>query len=93
MMWYGCTNTGLGFGVSNSILYIMWFIFLVVIISAIIRWLWYETVNDVRKKEINGSPSYRALNTLYERYAKGEINKEELEEKRRDILGTKDSKS
>ncbi|MHB8660547.1 MAG: SHOCT domain-containing protein [Minisyncoccota bacterium] len=73
MMGYG------GFGIVGAIFSILWIILLIAIIVAAIRWLrsgkapWHYHSGD------------SALDILKERYAKGEINKQEFEEKKKDI--------
>lgn len=81
-MWtydYGC-YWGLG-----SIASLIWFIISVVILVAIVRWVF----GGGRRRhwrdyyDIGGRSS--ALDLLNERYAKGEIDKREYEEKRQDL--------
>jgi putative membrane protein len=60
------------------------FIFWVLIIIGLvflIKWLMQST----KKAPESTHSSSRALDILKERYAKGEINKEEFEEKKRDL--------
>jgi putative membrane protein len=71
MMWYGM--------VFGPIIMIIWLVVLVVVAAAVIRWLQGGT-----------SPSFpftagkkRALEILEERFAKGEIDKDEFQEKKR----------
>ena len=79
MMWgYGYGDGVMGYGLFGGIFSILWFILLVVIVVAIIRW-------------IAGKPMHwrgnekTALDILKERYAKGEIDKKEFEEKKNDL--------
>ena len=52
-----------------------------VLFSALIIWI----VREVRGSNSNSPSSSKALDILKERYAKGEINKEEFEQKKKDI--------
>jgi putative membrane protein len=83
--YYGYGHVaGLGlFGLGITIL--MWVLLVWVIISIIRRLAWgphYRRERWHRWQEMKG---HSALNILDERYAKGEINKEEYEQKKKDI--------
>lgn len=54
-------------------------IFIWLIIAAVIIWLFKDKFN------LNNLGNNSALNILQERYAKGEINKEEFEAKKQDL--------
>lgn len=78
---YGYDNWGpLGF-----LFGIFWIAVLIVVLVLLIRW--------VRSARHGGSPPYRtgehhsAMSILKERYAKGEIDRKEFEEKKKDIEG------
>lgn len=58
---------------------LFWLIVLVAAVAAVIKWLWPETGRY--------NSGQRALDTLSERYAKGEIEREEYLRRRQDILG------
>ena len=76
MMW-----DAYGFGIGWSFMWIFMLLFWVLVILgifALIRWL--AQGGESR----NGG---RALNILKERYAKGEIDKKEFEERKKDLLG------
>jgi putative membrane protein len=81
MMGYGGYE---GFGVIHAIFSIFWAVFLVAIIITAVRWLksgkspWHHMGHHCWGNA--------ALDILSERYAKGEINKEEFEERRK-VLG------
>jgi len=71
MMWYGM--------IFGPIIMIIWLVVLIVVAAAVIRWL-----------QGGASPSFpfaagkkRALEILEERFAKGEIDKDEFQEKKR----------
>lgn len=64
-------------GVGSIFMMIFWLIFLVVLIVLIIRW-----VSGARQR---GRSSSSALEILKERYAKGEIKKDEFEAKKKDL--------
>jgi len=74
MHGYDGMGWGMGFG---------WLIGLVVLI--ILVWLIVKAINSRNTSAPQQSKS--ALEILNERYAKGEISKQEFESKKRDILG------
>ncbi len=67
-------------GLFGFILNILFWVLIIVIIVAVIRRL--KGRNGCRWHEFTGSS---AMNILKERYAKGEISREEFEEKKKDI--------
>lgn len=66
-----------GFG---GIFMIFWWVLIVAGIVLFIRWVVNESTKSSRKDEKS------ALDILRERYAKGEINKKEFEEKKKDLI-------
>ena len=74
MMNFGFTPFG-GFG---FIFMILWWVLIIAGIVALIKWLTSQSHGNHRNKK-------SALEILQERYAKGEINKQEFEEKKKDL--------
>lgn len=69
-----------GFGLLGFILMILFWALIIAAIVAFVRWLIHPT-----RREFKGSGEKTALDILKERYAKGEIDKKEYEEKMKDI--------
>jgi len=74
MGWYG--GWGMGFGWIFMILF--WGV-VILGIAALAKWLMASSVSGT------APPGKRALELLKERYARGEIGKEEFEQKRHDL--------
>ncbi len=80
MMWgYGYGDGMMGYGLFGGLFSLLWFVLMVVIVVAIVRW-----VTGSRHCHWMGGEK-TALDLLKERYAKGEIDKKEFEEKKRDL--------
>jgi putative membrane protein len=71
---------GLGFGWGGAIIGFIFWILVIIFIVAIIRW----AVRGGRHSRWEGKDS--AIEILKERYAKGEIDKKEFEEKMKDLV-------
>ena len=79
MMWnFGSNPMAWGFGFFGWIFMILWWTLIVAGIVALIKWLTAQSRNSHSHEK---SP----LEILKERYAKGEINKKEFEERKNDI--------
>jgi putative membrane protein len=79
-MWgYGDGGWWWGFGALHMLLF--WGVLIFVIVVAV---KWLSSTQGHRSPEVGGG---RALDILKERYARGEINKEEFEQKKRDLQG------
>jgi len=77
----GMMGGGYGMGWFGSIIMIAFWIAVIVGIVLLIRWLIIST----RATSHGTSSGESALQILKKRYARGEINKEEFEEKRKDL--------
>ena len=76
MMWWGGTDGwGWGMAIIHSAL---WWVLLIVGIILLVRLL-------RREPQAGAPPADSALEVLKKRYARGEIGREEFEEKRRDL--------
>lgn len=80
-MMYGLYNNygGWGYGMMGGLGGVIMMIAFWVLLAALIVWV----VREVSGKHSNSGS--RAIDILKERYAKGEINKEEFEVKKKDI--------
>ncbi len=77
MMW-GFGPGGYGFGGMGSVFMIFWWILIIAVIVLIARWFMGQSHGM-------GHRNSSALDLLKERYAKGEIDKKEFEEKKKDL--------
>ncbi len=73
---------GWGMGWFGMILMMAFWILVIIGLVFLIKWL----IHSTRGVKEFGHSSSRALEILKERYARGEIDKEELEEKKRDLM-------
>ncbi len=81
-MWGDWTNVGwgwIGLGVVHMLLF--WAL-IILLIAALVRWLSTPADDGVPPRQ-----SASALDILNERYARGEIDREEYQAKKRDLEG------
>lgn len=80
-MWgeMGSMGWGWGWGMLGAVHMILWWVLIVLGIVVLGKWLFAGKGNDGR------GGGARALDILKERYAKGEIGKDEFEQKKRDL--------
>ena len=74
-MW-GDMGWGWGWGMIGTVHMLLWWILIVLGIVVLAKWLFGGA---------RGSAGDRALEVLRERYARGEIDKEEFEKRKRDL--------
>ena len=82
-------NFGFGpFGGFGGIFMILWWVLIIAGIVAFIKWMTNQSRgNGVHEKPFDSAQGKFALDILKERYAKGEIGKQEFEEKKKDLTG------
>jgi putative membrane protein len=73
---------GYGMGWFGTIFMLIFWVLVIVGLIFLIKWL----IQSTKKEPESPHSSSRAIDILKERYAKGEINKEEFEEKKKDLL-------
>ena len=84
--WGGGMMMG-GMGWVGMVFQIVFWIVLLVVLGLLIKWLLQGPTRDQGQGGAAGGGSQgRALEILKERYARGEIDKEEFEQKKRDLL-------
>jgi putative membrane protein len=76
---YGYNMMGYGYSPFGFIFMIIFWILLALLIAFLVKW-------SVTSPWRNNSKNNSALDILKERYAKGEINKEEFEQKKKDLI-------
>ncbi|MEF8888859.1 MAG: SHOCT domain-containing protein [Desulfohalobiaceae bacterium] len=81
--WGGMMMGGMGW--VGMIFQVLLWILLLVVLGLLIKWLLQGPARDQGSAPGGGSQG-RALEILKERYARGEIDKEEFEQKKRDLL-------
>jgi putative membrane protein len=74
--WGSCGGWGMGFGMVFMLLF---WVLVILGIAALIRWLM------VQPSPSRGSRDKSPLEIVQERYARGEINREEYEQKKQDL--------
>ncbi|MFZ2293725.1 MAG: SHOCT domain-containing protein [Polaromonas sp.] len=79
MGWGG--HWGPGWGLFG-LMHILWWVFVVLGIVALVRW-----ASGGGPRHLRNADEDRALAILRERYARGEIDKAEFEERKRDLKG------
>ena len=80
-MWGDWGGYGMGWGMFGALHMLLWWILIILGIVVLVKWLFGGTAGSARGKES------QALEILKERYARGDIGKEEFEQKRRDLSG------
>jgi putative membrane protein len=72
---------GYGMGWFGGILMIVFWVLIIVGLVFLIKWL----IQSAGREKTSGSGGNRSLEILKERYARGEIDKEEFDSKKRDL--------
>jgi putative membrane protein len=73
---------GWGMGWFGTIFMFIFWVLIIIGLVFLIKWL----IQTTKKAPESAQSSSRALDILKERYARGEIDKEEFEEKKKDLL-------
>lgn len=72
------------YGVLGWIVMVLWWVLIIVGFVALVRWLAHSSSDGTQEKRERPSP----LDVLGERYAKGELDTKEYEERRRTLEKT-----
>lgn len=80
-MWGDGGSWGMGWGMFGVLHMLLWWVLIILGIVVLVKWLFGGTSGQARGIE------NRALEVLKERYARGEIGKEEFDQKKRDLSG------
>jgi len=72
---------GWGMGWFGGIFMILFWILILIVLVFVIKWL----IQSTSRARDNGQSGYRALEILKERYARGEIDKAQFEDMKRDL--------
>ena len=80
-MWgeMGTMGWGWGWGMLGAAHMVLWWVLIILGIAVLAKWLFRSSTPDGRATGGN------ALEILKERYARGEIGKDEFEQKKRDL--------
>jgi putative membrane protein len=78
-MWDHGMNWGYGWGALGIVHMLLWWVLIVVAIVALVRLIAHGAAHREPPRES------RAIEILKERYARGEIGKDEFEQKKRDL--------
>ena len=82
MMGYYGWGFGPGISIFGSIIGIVFWVLLILLVVGLIKWF---VSGEHGESETNEDKSDNALKILKERYAKGEINKKEFDQMKKDI--------
>jgi putative membrane protein len=80
-MWGDWGGYGMGWGIFGALHMLLWWILIILGIVVLVKWLFGGTGGSAQGRE------NRALEVLKERYARGEIGKDEFDQKKRDLSG------
>ena len=80
-MWgdMGSLGWGWGWGLLGAAHMLLWWVLIILGIAVLAKWLFGAGA------QYRGAPGGNALEILKERYARGEIGKDEFEQKKRDL--------
>lgn len=81
MPWGWGMGGGWGFGIFGMIFMLVFWVLIIAGIVLVVRWL----VEQGRPGSPSGPAGESALDVLKKRYARGEIGKEEFDQKKRDL--------